>query len=128
MLLAESYIGKGLLEEAIAEMQKARALDPGNTHIDAWAAYAYAVSGRRADAHKILDELEATPRGQFTSPTDIARVYAGLGENDVAFGWLQKALDAHDNWLTHLKVDPKFDKMRSDPRFSDMLQRIGLWR
>lgn len=128
LLLAESYIGKGSLDEAIAEMQKARALDPGNRHIAAWAAYAYAVSGRRADAQKILDELEATSGGRYTSATDIARVYAGLGENEAAFGWLQKALEEHDNWLTLLKVDPKFDKMRSDPRFSDLLRRIGLWR
>jgi tetratricopeptide (TPR) repeat protein len=119
---------KGMLGRGIAEVQKARALDPDSTHVSTWTAYAYAVGGRRAEAQKILGELNGATNGRYTSSTDMARVYAGLRENDAAFEWLQKALEAHDNWLTQLKVDPKVDNLRSDPRFQDLLHRIHLWR
>ena len=83
---------------------------------------------KSAEAQNILGELNRTAQRRYTSSTDTAAVYAGLGEKGTAFEWLKKALDEHDNWLVELEVDPKFDNLRSDPRFQDLLHQIGLWR
>ncbi len=84
-------------------------------------ARAYAGAGRREDALRILEEV----RGSALYPLSVAHVYAALGEADVTFEWLEKAYERRSLALTWIGVYPGFDPLRSDPRFDDLLRRIG---
>ncbi len=89
-------------------------------------AYTYAVSGNRADALKILEGLKARSRKTYVSPAHIATVYAGLGEKDQAFEWLERAYTARSRSLAWLNVAREWDGLRSDPRFTALLAKVGL--
>jgi eukaryotic-like serine/threonine-protein kinase len=89
-------------------------------------AYAYAVSGRRARALGALRELAGLSRRQYTSPNEFAVAYTGLGDRDQAFAWLGRAMDAHLSMIATMQVDPMFDPLRSDARFTQLLKRAGL--
>ena len=127
LFLAMAYNQKGLHEQAIAELEK-QANSPGSrTIFKAVLGFVYGQAGRQAEAIKILDELkERRSSKQFVSPFQIALIYTGLGENDQAFEWLQKAKTEHDPFLIYIKTDPNFDSLRGEPRFQAFLQRIGL--
>jgi tetratricopeptide (TPR) repeat protein len=123
--LGHAYMKKGMFKEAIAEMQKALALFKGSTEYLGWLGNTYAVSGRRGEALKILDELKQLSQRKYVSPADFARVYIGLGDKDQAFTWLERAYEERSSFLTDLKVAPMFDSLRSDPRFQDLLRRMN---
>jgi serine/threonine-protein kinase len=110
-----------MYEEAIAEYQK---MPSGGL---ARIGRVYALSGKRREAQKVLAEL----KGQSVSPIGnnrrMAVIYAGLGENEQAIAWLEKVLDEGDeDFLYFLRVDPMWDGLRSEPRFQDLLRRMGL--
>ncbi|MFL6304572.1 MAG: TPR end-of-group domain-containing protein [Candidatus Sulfotelmatobacter sp.] len=86
----------------------------------------YARMGRAADARAILPKVEQHIEKTGVGRYEIALVYAGLNEKDQAFAWLEKALASHDKGLTYLKIDPCLDPLRSDPRFHELLRRVGL--
>jgi TolB-like protein/Flp pilus assembly protein TadD len=121
------YAHKGMCDEAIAEFEKVRTLAGANPQVDgsikALMGYAYAAGGKRNEALKIIEELSSPHDALAYS---IAAVYAALYEIERAFEWLSKAFQTHTFQLVSLKVDPAFDNIRSDPRFQDLLQRIGL--
>ncbi len=87
---------------------------------------AHSMAGRRDEALEIRDELRERSRQRYTGSGDLAVVYAALGEREQAFLWLEKAFDERDSWMPYLKVEPLFDPLRSDPRFQDLLRRVGL--
>jgi TolB-like protein/Tfp pilus assembly protein PilF len=87
---------------------------------------AYARAGRNQDARRIIARLEANLPKDGVGRYEIALIYAGLGEKDEAFRWLEDAFRAHDVGLVYLQVDPCLDPLRSDPRFTDLLRRVGL--
>lgn len=118
-----TYAHIGRYEEAIAVLKKAAALSQSSS---AALAHVYAVSGKAAEARKILAELEALSKRSFVSPFRIAMVYAGLGKKDQAFEWLEKAFEERDKWLIFLKLEPIFDRLHPDPRFRDLLRRVGI--
>jgi serine/threonine protein kinase/Flp pilus assembly protein TadD len=89
-------------------------------------AHAWAVSGDRARTYQLLDDLQRRTTRQFVAPYFVARVYTGLSENEQAFAWLEKAYDARDECLTWLKVDPTMDSLHTDPRYTDLMPRLGL--
>ena len=127
--LAHRYLGliyeqKGMYAEAISEFQKAESLS-GARPLDSGAlAHAYAIAGKRAEAQQILKNVtERSPRVYFPAH-DIALIYVALGEKELAFDWLEKAFQERSPWLIHLNVDPRFDPVRSDPRFSDLVRRL----
>jgi Tfp pilus assembly protein PilF len=126
LFLALAYNQKGLRDQAIAELEK-RANSPGQRVIfKATLGFVYAQSGRKAEATKILDELkQSTSSKQVGSPFEIALLYTGLGENDQAFEWLEKATAEHDPFLVYIREDPNFDGLRNDARFSDLLRKVG---
>jgi TolB-like protein/Tfp pilus assembly protein PilF/predicted Ser/Thr protein kinase len=126
--LAAAYEQKGMFEEAIAAFQRAITVTQGHAKGLAMAglAHVYAVSGRKTEARKILAELQRLSEHSYVPATDLALVYAGLGERDKAFAWLDKAYEEHSFNLSNLKVEPRFDPLRSDPRFADLLRRMGL--
>src|SRR5438270_5480021 len=115
---------KGKYAEAIAEFQKS--VDRGSTIAKADLAHAYAVSGDREAAQKIIIELQELAKSRYVSSFEIAAIYVGLDEKDQAFAWLEKAYEEHAVGLVNLKVEQKFDGLRSDPRFTDLARRIGL--
>jgi len=121
--LANTYAAKGMYAEAINEFQKANSLyGVPNGLIDL--GYVYAVSGKRDEALAILNKLKTSK--EYVSPTGVAILYTGLGDKEAAFQWLERAYAAHDSQLQYLKVDPRYDSLRSDPRFTDLLRRMRL--
>lgn len=124
-VLGITYVLASRFDEAIAEFQKV--IDRGNPEVDANLAHAYAVSRRPSEARKILDQLIARSTRSYVSPFDIAIVYAGLGDRDQAFAWLEKALGEHTRTMLSLKVNPRLDPLRSDPRYADLVQRVGVF-
>ena len=107
--------------EAIAEFQKAIKLSGGSISARANLAYAYALSNKRNEAVKILNDLKTR---STRNASEIALMYVGLGEKDQAMTWLEKAYDEHFN--PSILVRPAFDPLRSDPRFQNLVHRIGL--
>jgi adenylate cyclase len=123
--LGSAYIRKGMYREGLSEIQKSVELmknRPRNTAILAWA---YASSGKKDEAFKIIEQLK-TGKDDSRVPLEIALIYASLGENDQAFKWLQTASDKHSFGMAYVKCDGRFDSLRSDPRFQDLLRRMGL--
>jgi tetratricopeptide (TPR) repeat protein len=125
-VLGEVFVQKHMYNAAIAELQKAIELSPGSAAFTANLAYAYAVSGARDEAVRILDDLKNRSRDTLSNAPEIALVYVGLDEKNQAMAWLEKAYAERFNPGVLLR--PAFDPMRSDPRFEDLLRRIGLIR
>ena len=88
--------------------------------------YVYAVSGKRDEALKIASQFEKLAGEKYVDAYQIASVYAGLRANDKAFHWLGVAVEERSASLVYLKTDPFLDNLHSDPRFSDILRRVGL--
>ena len=126
--LPAAYEQKGMFEEAIAGFQRGIPVTEGadNTLTMAGLAHAYAVSGRKTEARRLLAELQRLSEQSYVPAHDLALVYTGLGERDKAFGWLDKASEEHSFNLIYLKTEPRFDPLRSDPRFAELLRRVGL--
>jgi serine/threonine-protein kinase len=125
-LLGLAYTQKGMYEPAILALQRSIPLSGDSLDEPASLAHAYALSGNRGEARKILDELKQQAKHKYLSPTVIAALYGALGEENQAFAWLDKAYDERDSLLIGLRVEPMFDPLRSDPRFTDLLRRVGL--
>ena len=128
---ARIFLGRALEQsgaraEAITEFQKALELSDGNSNELAALGHAYALAGKRDEAMKILTELKERSKQTYVQPGWIAVIHIALGMNDQAFEWLQKAFEDRSGWLIYLKVDPLFDPIRSDPRFTDLVRRVGL--
>ncbi len=117
-LLSWAYRQKGMYQEAEAALPR-----QGDVAYDR--ALIYAAAGRREEARKLTDEVRQSASAT-NSPFAIAVLYAALGDKQAAFAWLEQAYNAHQSDLVSLKVEPSFDPLRSDPRFADLLKRVGL--
>ena len=126
-MLARTLDAHNELSESVAESEKAARLSGGSHASTAQLGCAYARIGDTAKAHKIIDQLVELSRTKYVSPYDIAIIYTGLGEKDLALVWLEKAYEERAVRLLELP-DPAFDDLRFDPRFQDLVQRIGLPR
>lgn len=125
--LGQSLLAKGKLPEAIAELKKAEALVGGPTPVITMAlGHAYGVSGDRASALKSLAELNAMGAKGYVPALFVSAIYTGLGDRDRAMQWLQKAYDERTEYLIFLNVEPMADPLRSDPRYKDLLRKVGL--
>ncbi len=113
------------LREAIAELEKAVSFSKGGAPYRALLANAYALAGERAKALSVLDKLRTQSEQSYVSPLDFAVVYTGLGDRDSAFHWLEKAYQERTMRIQELP-QPIFDSLRSDPRYHDLMRRIGL--
>ncbi len=122
--LAEAYVQKKMYAEAIAEFQKIISSPADDLKTAAALGYAYAQSGRREEAQKILNEMMELSKNRYVSPLYIATVHTGLGDQDQAIEWLYKAYDARHPGLVLIKVDPMFDSLRADARFQELLKRF----
>jgi len=121
--LGQAYAQKRMYSEAIAELQRAIALSGSSTTFTSNLAYAYAVSGRRNEALKILNDSTGRSNG-FSDASEIALIYTGLGDNDQAMAWLDKAYSERFN--PSILLRPGFDPLRSDSRFQSLVHRVGL--
>jgi tetratricopeptide (TPR) repeat protein len=124
-LLGVAYMYKGTYEPAIQELQKSIPLSGDSPDEPASLGLAYALSGKSGEARKIMEELKQRSRRKYLSSIIIATLHAALGEKDQAFALLDKAYDERDTLLILLKVEPMFDPLRSDPRFTNLLRRVG---
>ncbi len=128
--LAWVYALKGLHGQALAEYEKVRAqvspVTPENQNAASGLGWLYAVSGRRGDALRVAKEFEDLSARSYVDFYFIAMTYAGLGDKDQAFRWLEKGYEEHSNQMVWLAVDPWWYQMHSDPRYKDLLRRIGL--
>ncbi len=128
--LARAYVMKGMNTQAIAECDKIaepdKAVTTENQGVTSQFGWIYAVSGRRADALKIAQEYKDLSAHAFVDFYGVAAIYAGLGEKEEAFRLLEKGYEQHSNNMPYLATDPPFYGMRSDPRYADLLRRIGL--
>ena len=124
------YTKKSKYQEAILEFQTAMKIlgdkPEDSEDIMALMGYTYAVSGNRKEALNILSALKEMAKQHYVSSEYIALVYAGLGDKDAAFEWIQKAIDERAGWVARLKIEPLIDNLRSDPRYKEMLRQIGL--
>jgi TolB-like protein/DNA-binding winged helix-turn-helix (wHTH) protein/Flp pilus assembly protein TadD len=123
--LAMCYEQQGKYEEAIAQFQKAIEASGRGSNSIASLGHAFGLAGRRNDAQKILLELRDKSKKGYVSSYQVALVELGLGHKDQAMGALEAAFQERSTLLTYLKMDPRFDPLRSDPRFQQFVRRIG---
>jgi serine/threonine protein kinase/Tfp pilus assembly protein PilF len=123
--LGQTYLAKGKFKQAVAEIEKAAAASP-DTETLAALGQAYAVSGNRAEATRLLDQLAALSSHKYIPSFFLARIYVGLGEKDLALEYFEKAYDERYGMLAYLKLEPAFDSLQSDPRFQALMERVGI--
>jgi tetratricopeptide (TPR) repeat protein len=128
--LAWAYAMKGMYAQALAECGKIREQDKTvaneNQLVASGLGWRYAVSGRRADALRVAEEFRKLASHAYVDYYSNAMIYAGLGDNDEAERWLEKAYEEHSSSMSYLASDPFWYRMRSDPRYTDLLRRVGL--
>ncbi|MCI0561037.1 MAG: hypothetical protein MN733_21330, partial [Nitrososphaera sp.] len=122
--LAQSFEQRGMYNQAIAEFQTSLESEVNMSRL-ALLGHAYALAGKHREAQQVLRKLKAMPRERYISPYYMALIYAGLGQNDEAFDWLENAYRDRFWMLAFTKVDPRLDGLRSDPRFQDLLRRLN---
>ena len=123
--LARALAQSGRAGEAIEEFLAAAELSGGDPRSHAGLGHAYALAGREADARAVLEALTEKARGLTVSSHAVAVIHVALGEHRAAFEWLDRAGREHDRALVWLKVHPRLDPVRSDPRFEELLHRVG---
>jgi tetratricopeptide (TPR) repeat protein len=122
---SSAYIEKGMYVEAIAEARKARLLNDSSTHPTAFLGYALAKSGKGAEARAELKALLKLSTERYVPPYHIALIYNGLGEQDETLAWLERGFQQRDPRMVFLKVEQKWNNLRDDSRFQDLLRRVG---
>ncbi|MBZ5597125.1 MAG: winged helix-turn-helix domain-containing protein [Acidobacteriia bacterium] len=124
-LIHAAYVDKGMFAEALADVEK-QPHKPEVAWYWGWIAYIRGRSGRKAEARHALKELLQLNRRDPVNPQVIALASIGVGDKDQALTWLEKAAEQHSNELTSLKVNPAYDSLRGEPRFQELLRRVGL--
>ena len=125
--LGRAYEQRGKLPEAIAEFQHARELEKDNPEIWSGLGHAYALTGERTEAQKVLDDFKKISAQSYVAPYNVAVIYAGLGEKDQVFDWLDQAYKERSYYMAvYLTTDARLDSLRSDPRFVELRQKVGL--
>jgi serine/threonine-protein kinase len=119
------YLHARMYDEAVMAARKASQLSGGNAEAEALIGYALALSGRRNEAVQVLTRLEERAKSGYVPSYDLAFLHLALGEGDEAVSLLEKAFDNHEAQLVFLKVDPKWDELREDPRFLEIMRRIN---
>jgi len=125
MFASSAYIEKGMFAEAVVEASKSRELNRFNSQPTAQLGYALAKSGKQAEARGVLEELLKRSAEHYVSPGNIALIYNGLDERDKTLQWLERGFEQRDVKMVFLKVEPKWNNLRSNSRFQDLLRRVG---
>jgi Flp pilus assembly protein TadD len=114
-----------MFAEAVAEARKARELSGVSTRPTGFLGYALVKAGRRAEARAELEGLLRLSKERYVSPYNIAMIYNGLGERDETLAWLERGYREHEPRMVFLNAEPKWNNLREDPRFRDLLRRVG---
>ncbi len=122
----QAHTQKGMFKEAIDDLTKAQTLSGNWPAAVAELSCAYALSGQKNKARAMLNELKERAQREYIDPYMIALVHTSLGDRDAAFEWLGKAYESRSPWIGWLKAEPKFDPLRSDPRYDTFLRQVGL--
>jgi serine/threonine-protein kinase len=123
--LGSAYVQKKMYQEAIAEFQQAASYSNRSPLAIISLGQGFAAAGNKVEAQKIVNELMGLSQRQYVSPYGIAVIYTALGENEEAFRWLEKSYAEGNTELVFLKIDPRLDPLRTDPRFNDLVSRLG---
>jgi TolB-like protein/DNA-binding winged helix-turn-helix (wHTH) protein/Tfp pilus assembly protein PilF len=124
--VGDAYEAQGKFPEAIAELKQAANLSPGNLSYVGMLGRSYALAGNRREARRTIAKLTEVSKTREDVPLQLALIYGALGENDQAFRWLERDFENRTGNLLALSVAPWFDPLRSDPRFADLVRRVGL--
>jgi TolB-like protein/Tfp pilus assembly protein PilF len=124
LFASSAYSEKGMFAEAVVEARKARELSDSSTRPTAFLGYALAKSGKQAEARAELGALMKLSSERWVAPSYIAMIYHGLGERDETLAWLERGFEKRDARMVFLKVEPKWNNLRDDPRFQDLLRRM----
>lgn len=127
-LLGQAYLAKGMHREAVPVLEKYSALSRGSADSLALLGYAHARLGERSQALRMLEQLKAASKEHFVPSFFFALAYAGLEDKDQAFSWLEKGCDERFARFAYLNAEALWDPLRSDPRFSDLVRRVGIPR
>jgi DNA-binding winged helix-turn-helix (wHTH) protein/TolB-like protein/thioredoxin-like negative regulator of GroEL len=122
--LARSYLEVGRLDQSLAETASAESAVPEWIVIVAQRGYTLGVMGRADEARSVRGEMEQLSRQRFVTAYGVALVYAGLGDKEQAFAWLEKAFAERSHWLMWLRLDPRWKSLRGDPRFARLVERM----
>jgi TolB-like protein/DNA-binding winged helix-turn-helix (wHTH) protein/Flp pilus assembly protein TadD len=122
--LGQAYLQKHMYDQAIAELQNAVQLSGGSPTCIANLARAYGLSGKRSEAMKLLNDLKSSSTAKNSHASEVAAIYASLGDKDEAMNWLEKGYAERFN--PGVLIRPGFDPLRTDPRFQDLVHRVGL--
>jgi TolB-like protein/Tfp pilus assembly protein PilF len=125
ILLAQAYLQKGMFKPALSALKIAARLTNDSTFALARLAQGHAIAGEREKARSLLKRLHNMAARKYVAPFEIALIHAGLQDHDEAFAWLQKAFDQRSIWLGYLQVEPQLDPVRHDPRFQELVRRVG---
>jgi tetratricopeptide (TPR) repeat protein len=125
-LLGEVYVSKGMYREGLIALKEFCALSRSSPASLALLGYSHARLAERSQALRMIDELKKASQQRFVPAFFFALVYAGLEDKDQAFPWLEKACEERFIRLAYLKVEALWDPLRSDPRFTDLLRRVGI--
>ena len=123
--LGLAYLQQGKYEKAIEALSNAVKFSQGGLAFESFLGFAYAVAGKRDEARDVLESLEVMDRERYVPAHNFAMIYAGLGDFDKSFEWLEKAYRERTGFLPFMKVEPIVDCLREDPRFHDLIRRIG---
>jgi Flp pilus assembly protein TadD len=127
LALGFTYTRRGVGDEALRELKRAVVLSE-NSRYEAFLAYSYAVFDHTAEACRVAEHLKQLAPQRHVLATDLATAYAACGRNEEAFRWLETAYREHDSALVGMKTDITLDKLRSDPRFQNLLGRMNFPR
>ncbi|MBD3415038.1 MAG: protein kinase [Candidatus Aminicenantes bacterium] len=124
--IGKSYLQKGLIEQSQDWFEKGMTAPRFKTRMLAVLGYSYALEGKKTDAQNTLNQLRQISENQYVDPCYIAWIYAGLGEKEFTFKWLNKGLEERSNWMIFLKTDPCFDSLRKEHEFKALLKKMNL--
>lgn len=124
--LGRIYTSQGRYDEALSEFTKTGALRSWQPTLSGLG-FLYGIWGKKKEAQGVLDELAALPRqNRYRTSYAVALIYCGMGDKEATFHWLDEAYKERTHWLVWLKTDPRWNSVRSDPRFRDLVRRVGL--
>jgi tetratricopeptide (TPR) repeat protein len=126
MFLGEAYEQAGMFAKAIGEFERAVGSSERQPICLAGLGHAYAVSGKPDEALETIQELNRLSTEHFVTPRGVAEIYVGLGDKEQAFAWLDRAFEQRSGWLLHVKENPRYDSLRTDPRYTDLVRRMNL--
>jgi Flp pilus assembly protein TadD len=122
----QAYLARGQYADAILSFRRALELSDGDPWLSAGLGHALTRSGDEAAAREILVDLFALAEHRYVNPVEIGYLHLGLGEDEGALTWFERAVDGHAGWVNHLQYRPGIERLRSHPRFQELLRRMNL--